>query len=181
VNVWSLRINTGGDLGTAVPAALTELRAFYNAIIGMWAPGTKINLGQITDRETQERVPGTWAEMTGTAVSSAAAPVLAVCVSWQTSLAARRGMGRTFIGPLQGEIVQDDGTVEPGTLDGIRTAAQDLVDASGGLNDWAFGVYGLQSKAPAGTQDYSSLPHVHRDFTGMKVRDQFAVLRSRRD
>lgn len=181
LNVWSVRV-TDGQVSEGLAGALAALHTFYDSLRDSFAPGGTITLGDVTDRETQEIVPvASWAPVLS-ASTSAAAPALQVCFSWRTSLAARRGMGRTFIGPLSSQVVQSDGTIVETVLADYRAWAQTLIDDSAGnINGWAIGVWGLQSKAPSGTVDYASLPHVHRDIVAVRIRDQFAVLRSRRD
>jgi hypothetical protein len=188
VNVWHVRTvenNPGSELQTAVDA----LRAFYNSVnlidltssAGIFAPGTTVTLGDIVDVDSQEFATATWATVTAQTTPAAAAPALQLVVGWRTSSATRRGRGRTFLGPLQAAAVDTDGTPKAAVLSGVGAAAQTLVDASLGIANWAVGVYGLMEQAPAGTTDYTGLPRVLRDVTGYKVKDQFAVLRSRRD
>jgi hypothetical protein len=96
-----------------------------------------------------------------------------VC-GWRTTLAARRGRGRTFLGPLNVDAGSTDGTPSPGALSTINSAAAALIATSSETNDWAFAVYGQQSSGISGVK-------VARDITAQNVRDVFAVLRSRRD
>lgn len=91
-------------------------------------------------------------------------------------------MGRTFIGPLAIGCIQTDGTPVPGVITQVSTASTNLLNASQGIGGWAVGVWGQQSKmAGASSQDRAAAPHVHRDITSFKVKDRFAILRSRRD
>jgi hypothetical protein len=89
-------------------------------------------------------------------------------VGWRTASATRAGRGRTFLGPIGSGALDSDGTIKSDTLDAVRTAAQDLVADSLGFGNGALVVY-------------SPTHDIARDFTASAVRDQFAVLRSRRD
>jgi hypothetical protein len=107
-----------------------------------------------------------------------------VVVSWRTELRARRGMGRTFIGPLTDAAQGSDGTPFATFLSDLVTAGNTLLEASeADTAGWAVGVWGLQS--PGEYDQFGRLipgqAHVHRDCTSFKIRDKFAVLRSRRD
>lgn len=189
-NVWHLRINDAGDLGTAMPEAITALRAFYNGLaatdwgsnaVGIFPTDFSVSLAEVVNVETQEIESVSFPTVQVGNGAADAAQVLQICTTWRTSIAARRGRGRTFLGPLGSHVVSGDGSPQDGALTMIRAQATTLLNASAAANDWAFGVYGLQAPAPDGTTNYSALPHVLRDFTGFTVRDQFAVLRSRRD
>ena len=191
VNVWHAR--TTGDFTTSsadLQSLLDDLHDFYTAVLagpaaggGGLAGGYTISLGDVTDQETSE-YGGTYsfANITGGATGSAP-PVLAAVVGWRTSLSARRGRGRTFLGPLSPTALESNGTIATSHKAHWETAAQALVDASSGFANGSWGVWGLVNPAPEGTEpeDIPDLPHVLRDFTGFRVRDIFASLRSRRD
>jgi hypothetical protein len=106
----------------------------------------------------------------------------ALVVSWRTSLRGRRGMGRTFIGPLNDGNMSNSGLPEASRVATLTAGAQALVDASDTANGWAIGVWGLVDP----WNDWSvpppaDVPRVHRDVVSTKVTPKFAVLRSRRD
>lgn len=187
VNVWHIRtvLDAGGtDLQQAVDA----VRTFYHSCNGagtlansVFPSGYTANVGQAVNVVDQTTAQPTFTQVTGGASTTEAPQLLQMCVSWRTSIAARRGMGRTFVGPLTGAQVQSDGTIFGTGVTRVRDAAIALVTASTAATGWAVGVYGLQNPAPEGTTDFGALPHVLRDITGSSVRDRFAVLRSRRD
>jgi hypothetical protein len=184
VNVWSIRTFNFSLLISELDAALDALQTFYESIKLMYAPGTKITLGpDIMDRQSLEDASRPARDILSTGGPNTAAPSLQVCVSWRTELRARRGQGRTFLGPLAGDVVSGDGTPSGTYLTPINTAAQALIDNSVDPDAWAVGVWGLDQPAPSGIppEEHAALPRVHRDITTFKVRDQFAVLRSRRD
>jgi hypothetical protein len=184
VNVWSVRTVNASIVLEEIDAALTALQAFYTSLADQYPSGTKISLGpDIVERQSLEDASRPERVINSTGVEGPQAHVLQVCIGWRTSLRARRGMGRTFIGPLRLGVVDASGTPGSTVLTDVQNAAQTLVDASGGTNSWAVGVWGLQN---VGQYDSTGRlvpgqPHVHRDITGFKVRDRFAVLRSRRD
>jgi hypothetical protein len=178
-NVWHVRVD-GVDAGL-LQTAVGALNTFYSAIINEYANGTTVSLGEVVDVQERTYASPSWTAIPPSAAAGAAPPHLAVVVSWRTSLARRRGMGRTFLGPLAFGGIEDDGTPNDLGLSLIRTAAQDLLDASTGGGGWAVGVWGLDTSVPEGLEDTETQPHVLRDYIDFRVRDQFAVLRSRRD
>ena len=185
VNVWHVRTTTDESIGADLNIMLGHIRTFYDTIKAMYPAGTTLALGDVVDVQTREFQSGTFATIAAGAAGSALPPSNQICVSWRTSLAARRGMGRTFIGPLTVNTLEANGTIAPTWLTTMTTAAQALVDASTGSANGAVAIWGLESPAPSvlpgQTQDYAALPHVARDITGFRIKDKFASLRSRRD
>lgn len=184
VNVWSVRTDDTFPPIDGLDAAISALAQFYTSLNGRMCVGMKVTLGpDIVDRETlidQSRPP---TEVPAVGVTSSAAPALQMCISWRTELRARRAMGRTFFGPLSTPTVDTNGTPTSVAFQQVSDAAQALIDASDTANGWAIGVWGLQDPGVYDEQGrlVPGQPHVHRDITTFKVRDQFAVLRSRRD
>lgn len=192
VNVWAVRavsetnVFTNVDLNNAVSA----IRSFYAYLAGngtvpssLYPPGTTITLGEVVDRETSESVTPTFATLGPMGTGNTAPPALQMVVSWKTSLRARRGMGRTFLGPLGSGCLATDGTPVPGVVTLINEACTNLLTASEAATGWAVGVWGQQEKLPKDStpEDRRAAPHVHRDITGFTVKDRFSILRSRRD
>jgi hypothetical protein len=179
----------GPDHAGDLQLAVDELRNFYGALNGgaspidsVFAPNMTANIGQVVNVADQTSVAPTFAQIVSGAAAAESPQVLQVCIAWRTALAARRGMGRTFVGPLNTNVNQSDGTVAEAPLARIRNAAAALVTASTASGGWAWGVYGLQSPMPdPPPPNPEDQPRVLRDFTGSAVRDKFAVLRSRRD
>lgn len=95
-------------------------------------------------------------------------PANCICVNWVGSAGDRSKRGRTFLGPLNPSAMDADGSVGGGTLTDIRAAAAAYVTASQGLTGAALGIWSREES-------------VFRDVVTSSVRDQFAVLRSRRD
>lgn len=185
VNVWHCR-----TAGTAIDATTTGqlnallgfLRTFYNTI-GSWYPATTtITLGTCTTVDTQAEAAGTFATVTGTGTGSAP-QLLANVVTWKTSVAARRGRGRTFLGPLCTSAMQADGTPAAALQSDVSAAATALVSASVSFGNGAWGIYGYDVAKLAGKANLRNPADgkVLRDIVGFKQRDLFASLRSRRD
>ena len=184
VNVWSVRTTEASVVVDELDAACSALQDFYQNISTVLAPTVQVAIGQdIVERDSLEDQSRPVLNAAATGTGSPAPYVLQVCIGWRTSLRARRGMGRTFVGPLQSGAIEGNGSVDTPDLTTIQTAAQALLNASDSATGWAVGVWGLQSPGVYDAQGrlVPGQPHVHRDFTAFKVRDQFAVLRSRRD
>lgn len=181
VNVWSLR--TAGAAGdqAELDAGLDSLKDFYTTINQIGTSDMKWTLGDVVNRDNGEFAAVTPWTVQCTNGTIKAPPVLQIVVSWRTSLAARRGMGRTFLGPCADGLAEADGTILNGFVTTLQTAANTLISDSAVTNGWAWGVYGLESPAPVGSTSTEGLPHVHRDFKSARIKDKFAVLRSRRD
>jgi hypothetical protein len=149
-----------------------------------YCSSASFTLGQVVEVTSSTIGSPTWTTLTNRTIGSVLPPALQVCISWSTTLAARRARGRTFVGPLNTLTQQTDGTPTPTHVAAIQAAADGIATRNQALNGWAVAIWGLQDKQnwplPAGTQP-EDLPHVARDITGAKIRDQFAVLRSRRD
>lgn len=166
-NVFHMRVTDEADFGDAM-AALDD---FYDACSVLYASTTSITVGDGIIRDpygSPTYVTYDPTIVTGTGGSSLSPTLLAIVVSWRTVAATRSGRGRTFMGPLQTDIQEADGSVDGGTLVVLRAAAAALVAASTGANGWAFGVYSFKDA-------------VLRDFVGYTSRDRFSYLSSRRD
>jgi hypothetical protein len=182
-NVWHCRtdVSSGGLQDEQLQAAVDTLHTFYTGLLGMFVDGAVFTLGQVVDVQTDEGHAPDWTTITAANSDADAPPMLAICVSWKTTLVARRGSGRTFLGPLASGDLGADGTPSDTVLSGVGTQAQALINSSKGDNGYAIGVYGLESPFGGVGPAPSDAPRVLRDFISYRVRDQFAVLRSRRD
>jgi hypothetical protein len=183
-NIWHIRTVTGPG-GAELAEANTligYIRAFYFSNVTEFPATTVFSIGTVTEEETSREISPTFATVTGTGVGSAP-QALAMVVTWRTEIAARRGRGRTFVGPLSTATMQNDGTPSTSSRNAIVTAASTLVSASLAYGNGAIGVYGYQNAKSGGAdvpRDPDD-PKIFRDFTGSAVRDLFGVLRSRRD
>lgn len=184
VNIWHVRIGLATDPANdsvldQVDGPLARLDAFYRTRLPDFGHETVITVGdgvtEVSDPNQPRAVEVTPRTMAST-VTDGLPPMLAFVFSWQTTLAARSGKGRTFWGPLTtGAANASDGTPNAAMIADLRTYGNALVADSEAANGWAFGVYGL-------AQPGNSLSgYVLRDFVGCKVNSKYAVLRSRRD
>jgi hypothetical protein len=170
VNVFHISTQPGGQPGD-LGEALDALEAFYRGMVEVFAPGTSITIGEGIIRDplgTPEYVDDDSRTIATGGGGGSAPPLLAVVCGWRTTSATRSGRGRTFIGPVARDTLQQDGTVNGDQLTAIRLAATGLVDDSQSANGWALGVLSVQQG-------------VFRDVTGVTVRDRLSFLTSRRD
>lgn len=185
VNVWHVRCvdGPGSTVQDELQSAVGAIHTFYDSIKSYLAQTTVVTLGDIVKMDDSTSWTAGFTQINSTASAGQAAPMLCTVIGWRTSVAARRGMGRTFIGPLASAYVDTTGTPSASMITGIGTAAQTLITASlGSVNGWAIGVWGLVNPAPPGTPPagYLGLPREHRDIIAYKIKDKFGVLRSRR-
>lgn len=179
VNVWHLR-NTGEPFDDDVQECVDAIHAFYStvasgAIAGAdgYQAGMRISADTVINVDSDESASVDWDTITVPATGDVAPPVLALCMTWRTSIAARRGRGRSFMGPLSQNALQDNGTPAEDFRAVHVGAAQDLVDFNDGFDNGAVVVYGRTA--------IGSSTHVARDITGFSVPNEFAIMRSRRD
>lgn len=183
VNVWHGRTSAGEGSpleGEQLQGIVDALRAFYNTISTLYVNKVTLALGPIVNEATKVATTKTFTAIPPSATAGAAPPHLAIVLGWRSSLAARRGIGRTFIGPVHSGNLNTDGTPEDGSLTIVRNAAQTLLNASLTDNGWALGVWGQEAALPPGSEANAQTPRVLRDFVNFRVRDQWAVRRSRR-
>nr|CRY93649.1 hypothetical protein [uncultured prokaryote] len=179
VNVWHVRqssLDPGEELGDLVGM----LHTFYATLTAgqttgdsCFQAGMTIDCGELVNVDTQETFTPDFDALTVGATGGAAAPVLALCVTWRTTIAARRARGRTFLGPFAPDACESNGTPIEALRDTVRSACDALISDSEGFGNGAVGVYGKANPGSSG--------HVIRDITGALVPNEFAVLRSRRD
>lgn len=169
-NVFHVR--TVSEAGDELEQALDALEEFYNDLRSVYHVGTRIVLGEGMIRDplgSPTYVEDDRRVIQGNGSGGIGPQLLAVVVSWRTQSASRSGRGRSFIGPLSSNMLDGtDGTPVPAAMTAIRSAADGLVNASTGLNDWAVGVL-------------STKQGILRDITGNTVNDRFSFLSSRRD
>jgi hypothetical protein len=182
VNVWHMRtVFDGGPTELAqANVLLGYLRTFYQGVVGDIPIGTTLSLGTVTDVATQREIVPSFLSVAGLGTGSAP-QALCICVTWRTEVAARRGRGRTFIGPLDTSAMQSDGTIRDNLVASTKTAAAALVTSSQIATNGAFGVWGYRDAKPAGQTRDPASPRIFRDFTGSSVRDIFGLRSSRRD
>lgn len=170
VNTWHYETAT---LPLPGPQSIPDaIKAFYNAIKVLFPASTTIAFdGVLTEVGTATpSVIGTltpWS-ITGTATNDDyPAAGVGLCVGWRSSLATRRGRGRTFLAPISRVSFDSVGTILDSQLATVRTAAATLVstglaDGNGGLMVW------------------SPTDNTGREVIASKVNDKVAWLSSRR-
>ena len=171
VNVWDIRqqaLDPTAELQAAVNAIDTFYTSLTSAANFFARPYTAKGRNEAIEinSRTIEPVTGFTRSTSATTVSYSGLDQMIITI--RTSLAARRGRGRKFIGPVAGSLMDSNGTPTSGALTTLQTAADALLTASLAGNGWAIGVY-------------SSVDGLFRDATVMTARDYFASLRSRRD
>lgn len=172
INTWHVGTGEAGDDVADLLGATVLLSDFYEAIVGpIVAPSVRASHDGIwvNVADGSEISVAGFGHGTGT-TGPVLSPALAVCLSWRTGSTSRRRVGRTFLGPLLESLNDDNGTPADTSLLTLLVAAQALVDN----NNAAF-----QGRPGLGV--YSRLNESIFQFSGVRVRDQFAVLRSRRD
>lgn len=190
-NVWHVRTSNtqvGGD-SAELQDGVNAIRAFYEYLrqsgttpASLWRTGLVITLGEVVNLETDEQATPSWSQITQGENGADAPESLQICVSWRTSIRARRGMGRTFVGPLCAAAIDLDGTPKPGVVTMAQAAASNLVSASESGIGWAVCIRGQQVSTPgASPEQRATEPKVLRDLQQARVKDKFSILRSRRD
>jgi hypothetical protein len=183
-NIWHIRTSSlvpATELSQA-NSLIGYIRTFYNSLTALQPTGVVYTLGTVTDVTSSREIVPTMTAVSAIGTGSIA-QALAVVVTWRTSIAARRGRGRTFVGPLATAVQQSDGTITNANLTTIQNSAAALVSSSLLDGNGAIGVYGYDAAKPAGKANPRNPADakIFRDFTGSQVRDLFGVLRSRRD
>lgn len=170
VNTWHFRSTTVPAPGPLpIPDAI---KAFYNAIKVIFPGSTTISFdGVLTEVGTPTpTVIGNvtpWSVTGGATNDDYPAAGVGLCVGWRSSLATRRGRGRTFLAPVSRVTFDSVGTILDTQLATIKTAATalcstSLADGNGAVVVW------------------SPTDNTGRDVIGSKVNDRVAWLSSRR-
>jgi len=181
-NIWHIRTATltgSGELSEA-NSLIGYIRTFYLAHAVYFPNGTTVSLGTVTEMDTQREIVPTMVAVSGSGTGSSP-QALCTVVTWKTSIAARRGRGRTFMGPLSTGTIQTDGTPNDSYRGVVVSAAGSLVTSSMGFGNGAIGVWGYNTAKTTGVPRNPADPKVFRDYVGATVRDLFGILRSRRD
>lgn len=181
-NIWHIRTTDPVVVNELVQAnaLINYIHTFYVDLLAYFPNTTAITLGTVVEETTQREISPTFATVAGTGTGSSP-QALALVVTWKTSIAARRGRGRTFVGPLNTGAVESNGTPNETFRSNALLAAQNLVNSSMAYGNGAVGVWGYQNAWTEPGPRPSGQPRVLRDFTGRTIRDLFGILRSRRD
>jgi hypothetical protein len=170
INVFHYRTPTDAVDAAAIAIAADALEAFYSAAPARLHEDSTFTLReQVLDIQTSEVYAAVPWSVSGTATGAYLPPSNQICLNWTTGNASRSGRGRTFMGPLPfSSNLDSDGTPSPTLLAAAATWVNSIVSFNAAGGNGAFVVW-------------SSTQGVGRDITGGNGRDQFAVLRSRRD
>lgn len=171
VNVWHAEAPQPVNLAN-LTAIGDILETFYTGIQTLVPTGvTFASDGVATDVQTGEQESFPPFSITASSTVGYAPAATALCVTWRTGTALRSGVGRTFLSPIKTASVDSDGTPTTAALTTVRNACASLLSAN--ATTFADGEGGLGV--------YSRTTGAIRQFQTARVRDTFAVLRSRRD
>lgn len=170
-NTWHFR-STSVPIPTA-PDITNTIKAFYDGIKAnfgsaySWAWDGVIS--EVATATPQAITPAPAWTVTGSSGGNldTGPSGVGLVVGWRSSLATRRGRGRTFIAPLPVSGFEANGTIAPAMLTAVRAAAAALVSTSTSNGNGAVSVF-------------SQVDNVGRDVVGSAVVDRVAYLSSRR-
>ena len=168
-----------GDATAAANAAAPRVRTFWDTIKPHINVDCSVDVNrtyQVLDSVTgnisaEALLSSAPATVVGTGVGTYAAPVGA-CITWETGLFNSRGhrvRGRSYIVPMNGASMQNDGTLADATVTSLESAGGALIAASPLMLVWT------RPSTPTSSDGTA------RTITSARVADRAAVLRSRRD
>lgn len=169
-NTWHVRTTS-----TPVPPAPTPtamIKTFYTSIANLFPTSYQISWDGILS-EVGNPAPAVVPPMTawtvpGTGGVGNYGPAgVGFNVCWRSTLATRRGRGRTFVSPILAAAFDSAGTIADSNLAAIRTAANALVSSSLADGNGAVSVW-------------SPSDNLGRDVASASVRDHVSWLSSRR-
>ncbi len=172
VNVFHVRIDPTSDQGHVLGTMMGHVKDWYTSINLLFSEDTTISwdgTGVTVDGDEPVLVQddSTWSVPGGTTTPDLP-PANALCVTWRSTIASRSGRGRTFLGPISKDILQDNGTPVEAARDTVQTANNALISSFSDPDGGALCVWSVKEK-------------VGRDIVSASVPNEFAVLRSRRD
>lgn len=171
MNVWHLR--AGSILtGPQISNQMANLKTFYQGVAPLLRSDVVVTSPEFltTVEDSPQYVnPGTAWSVNGSGGYESGNAASALCISWYSATANRRGRGRTFLSPLYRNLYDGAGQLSADRVLIAQNAATALINLqTGPLPDGAFGVYSQKDK-------------VVRDYVRAKVRRAPAILTSRRD
>lgn len=172
VNIWHLRSSGSADpFGDDFDLTSEAIRDFYTAIRTIYPTTVNISfVGELggVGPDTGDTYTATDWGLDGSTGTNFLPPSQCLLVNWKANTGGRSGRGRTFLGPLSPNTLQENGSPTEAARTLVLDAANDLISTISGLTDGAAGIW-------------SPTDGVLRDFTSADVPNIFAVLRSRRD
>ena len=175
-NIINCGFSTTPSLAT-VDLLVDAIRDFYTAIAGIYTNGTTITAGDrviIDPDNTKFLSPATPLVVVGTSTNDALPAQVAVVISWRTTVAARWGRGRTYIGPLQRVAMDTLGQLTTGQRDALTAAGTALIAAAGALTP--DGDLAVHNRVRAGV---AQPPNTYLPITSCAVNLQLDTMRSR--
>jgi len=171
VNIW--HVDTGSlGAGPQIDQIMGNVQDFYTAIRTLLGQNTVLAFdGVAVDVATGLEVQATAWSVTGTLNTAYLPQATAIVVGWRTGTTDRSGIGRTFLGPFHLGSLDADGSIAAASLSTLRAAVAALVAANQGEGD----------QDGSGLVVWSRRTQSARLITAGRIRDTFAVLRSRRD
>lgn len=169
-STFHYRTGVGADQQADLDNARDTLNGAFGLLLPLLPPTSSVSSdGFWIDIDTSEAyTTDTWSNEGSSSNVGYLPPATAICLNWLTSSRTRSGRGRTFIGPLSMSTAEGNGTPTSDAIDRVLLFGQRIVDHDPVGLDGSFGVY-------------SPSQNIIRDLVGVQARDQFAVLRSRRD
>lgn len=171
-NTFALRVDGAFHANTpAWEEVADSVHQFFSDLVQVYDSSTTIDFdGEIHGLgpdEGETTSVDSWTE-TGITGGGVLAPALAMCITWKTQSGGRSGIGRTFVGPLAFNVGEPNGTPTEAALGNVNLRATELVERNIALGNGAVAIW-------------STKDSVARDITSGRCKNQFAVLRSRRD
>jgi hypothetical protein len=170
-NTWHLRSTGVEPDDTDLQDLVDAIKDWYGAGFAHCVPTTSHarfdGVLQEINSDSPRALAVTGFDSAGAVAANYAPPANQIVTTWRSTLSARSGRGRTFIGPVALPVFQDDGTVATATLTALVNAGNALCAASQAFSNGAVVVW-------------SPTDNVGRDIIAATVTDQIAVLRSRR-
>jgi len=158
-------------------ALVDAIRDFYTSIAGIYTNGTTITAGErvIVDPDTTKFLSSaTPLLVLGTSTNDPLPAQVACVVSWRTTVAARWGRGRTYIGPLQRVALDVAGQITAAQAAALTAAGTTLIADVGALLPDGF--LAIHNRVRAGVVQP---PNTALEITGCAVNVQPDTMRSR--
>ena len=172
-NTWHVRtIDVAGGGANPQLGTISEwLESFYTGLTAITAGGTSTIFNgewiRVDGAQPDLETAGDFAVGSGTTVAPLP-PSNSLVASWGTAVRNRRGRGRTFVGPLGVNTLQDNGSPTEAARDVLVGLGETLIEESDSFGSGAVVIW-------------STVDQQGRDITSVSVANKFASLRSRRD
>lgn len=173
VNTWHFTTTSNPPAPASLTEITTALTAFYNVCRNFQTTSLVTSLATLKFynlADPKPRIPITTNSITLGAVSGGApmASEVCVCLSYHapyvSGVANARRRGRVYIGPLNSTQLDGSGFITTGCVGGLKSAAQDLLNASTAAADWEWAQYSSVSgvAAPVSNGWVDNAPDIQR-------------------